>query len=425
MFKKNKLELHAKPKPAIQINRPLIITIAIIVVTVLLFAIIGAFSTSKKVASTPTTTSAKATLTDKPLVISPELQDLPGSYTDIDSIKKFIPEQQDPRFASILQKFNDLQNDYLQLKQQMSTRGEPQETFAEDPHSAEAKKSKLTFDNLKSAVDDIAGPSSMGGSGSSDDRSRPFRSSSSFSQDQQDLVATPEQGAFFKEQERNKQKLAVMKGKDNPDDIYDLHNVVKPVSPYQLMAGTLIPTTLITGIDTTLSGTMIAQVTSNMYDTVTGKHLLIPKGSKLLGSYESRISFGQRRFLLTFERIVRPDGSSILLGKPIGVDDLGQAGAEGNVDNHWARIIGAATIGTIFSVGAGLASDNVNNNNNQFQSYRARALLGGGSNLANFGQNFANRSMDIPPTITLPPGYRINVAVKRDMILTPYKQKIR
>lgn len=97
----------------------------------------------------------------------------------------------------------------------------------------------------------------------------------------------------------------------NDDAIYNPHRIVDPASPYQVMAGTIIPASLITGLNSDLPGTIIAQVTQPVYDTVSGSHLLIPQGARLVGRYDSQVSFGQDRALIVWDRILFPDGAPI------------------------------------------------------------------------------------------------------------------
>src|ERR1017187_10459682 len=94
-------------------------------------------------------------------------------------------------------------------------------------------------------------------------------------------------------------------------------------SPYELMAGTVIPAALVTGINSDLPGQMIATVTQNVYDTVTGNYLLIPQGSRMLGQYDAQVAYGQRRVLLVWTRLIMQDGSSIDLDRLQGVDTAG------------------------------------------------------------------------------------------------------
>ena len=126
---------------------------------------------------------------------------------------------------------------------------------------------------------------------------------------------------------------------------YLSQSLASPRSPYEVKAGTIIPTSLITGINSDLPGQVIGQVRENVYDTVTGNHLLIPQGSRLLATYDSSVTFGQERVLVCWNRLIRPDGSSIPLECMPGVDLAGYAGFADQVDNHWWRIITGVALG--------------------------------------------------------------------------------
>src|SRR3546814_1209450 len=117
-------------------------------------------------------------------------------------------------------------------------------------------------------------------------------------------------------------------------DVYNPHPLQDPVSPFQVMACTVIPASLVTGINSDLPGLVIAQVTENVYDTPTGRYLLIPQGARLIGKYDSVVAFGQSRALVVWNRIVMPDGSSIVIENLPATDTAGYAGLEDEVDYH-------------------------------------------------------------------------------------------
>lgn len=410
MTKKEKKNLNRynKPKQSVQLNKKLIIGLAIFVFTAISLAMISAFDTGKK-DSTPNGSAKTKIQTDMVTEISPAIKNLPNSYADVDSIRSFIPKPDNSAELSLLlRQLRRLESEHEMMKRQLAKSKEPQPEIKmpDDPHTKQAKKSDLVFGGLAGGMDSLVGPNAR------DNRS-PLKKD-------EDLVATEEQAEFFKKENENKQKLAVFKGKDRPEDIYDMHNVMKPVSKYQVMAGTMIPASLITGINTTLGGSITAQVRNDIYDTVTGKYLLIPKGSKLLGEYNPRVSPGQQRILMAFTRLIRPDGSSILLGRPFGSDIHGLSGIEGNVDNHWAQILGASTISAVLSFGAGAASDSYAKADTN--SSRQNGILGAGNAISQVGNRLTQRAMNMQPTITLPAGHQFNVSVKRDMVLSPYKK---
>ena len=129
-----------------------------------------------------------------------------------------------------------------------------------------------------------------------------------------------------------------------------------------MQAGTVIPAALITGIRSDLPGQITAQVTEAVYDSPTGKYLLIPQGAKLIGQYDSSVAFGQCRVLLVWTRIIMPDGDSIVLERQPGADTQGYAGLEDEVDNHWGMLFKAAVLSTLLSVGAEAGTSQDENN---------------------------------------------------------------
>jgi type IV secretory pathway VirB10-like protein len=420
MQDKVKLELRAKPTQPVQINKSVVLAIVAVVVLAILLAIIQAFNVTADVKGH--TGTIKAT-TDKPLVLSSELKDLPSSYSDVNGIQRYFPGgSQTEEITKLQQQLNGLKDAYELLQQQLSANKQEPERPSRNPQDADAAKSSMSFPGVSTGAENLIGADTDRGSRT------PFGQASSQASSNKtgDLVATQQQADLFEKEGENKQRLAVMKAvvdKDRPEDIYDLHGIIKPFSKYQIQAGTIIQASLITGIESSLIGTIVAQVRQDVYDTVTGKHLLIPKGSKLLGEYESRVAYGQRRVMMFFTRIIRPDGTSILLGRPNGADMIGQSGVEGNVDNHWARILGAATISTLLSVGASMwGNQGVKNANNQ-STNKQNVAAGAASSFSAVGQDLTSKAASLAPTITLEPGRQFIVTVKRDMVLSPYKPR--
>ncbi|OUS44506.1 bacterial conjugation TrbI-like protein-domain-containing protein [Ostreococcus tauri] len=203
-------------------------------------------------------------------------------------------------------------------------------------------------------------------------------------------------------------------GTEIDPSIYNPHRLETPVSPYQLMAGTLIPATLLTGVNSDLPGQVIAQVTSPVYDTVTGEIVLVPQGARLIGRYDSVIAFGQSRALLVWSRIVMPDGSSIRIDNLAGVDARGYAGLEDKVDYHSWKLLQGVALSTLLGVGSELASDD--------EGDIARALRRSAQTGANeAGQEIVRRNLDVQPSITIRPGWRLGVLVNKDIVLKPYQ----
>ena len=196
--------------------------------------------------------------------------------------------------------------------------------------------------------------------------------------------------------------------------IYNAHSLQDPVSPYQVMAGTVIAASLITGLNSDLPGEIIAQVTEPVYDTVTGGYLLIPQGSRLLGRYDSTVAFGQDRALVVWQRLLLPDGSSMVLDNLPATDPSGFAGLTDQVDFHsWALIKGTG-LSTILSIGSELAFQNTDSN------LLKAVQRGSQDNINKAGQAIVERNLNIPPTIKIRPGFPLRVIVHKDIILRPY-----
>ena len=190
-----------------------------------------------------------------------------------------------------------------------------------------------------------------------------------------------------------------------------------PASPYQVMAGTVIAGALVTGIKSDLPGDVIATVTEPVYDTATGKHLLIPQGSRILGRYNSQVSYGQSRVQVVWTRIILPDTSSLTLDNLIGSDPAGYAGLEDGVDWHWDRIVASAALTTLLGIGAELAAPENRQDGN-------RVIIAGRDGLQDsvnqVGQEMTRRNVNIQPTLTERPGLPVRIIVNRDLVLRPY-----
>ncbi len=201
--------------------------------------------------------------------------------------------------------------------------------------------------------------------------------------------------------------------------IYASGDLEAPASPYQLMAGTVISAALVTGVSSDLPGDIIATVTANVFDSVTGRHLLIPQGARLIGRYDSSVGYAQNRLLLKWERLIFPNGSSILLGNLPGADVGGQAGLRDRTDNHVDRLIGGAVLATVLGVSAELGTNSVSAN-------RSIVIATGDSAqnaVSQIGQEITRKNLDVQPTLTIRPGFPLRVIVEKDVILRPIVQR--
>ncbi len=193
--------------------------------------------------------------------------------------------------------------------------------------------------------------------------------------------------------------------------------------PLELKTGAVIPGVMLTGINSDLPGNMIAQVSQHVYDTATGRNLLIPQGSRLYGIYDSRVVYGQERVLIAWNRIIFPDGSSISLGAMPGADMGGMAGFNDRVNNHYMRIFGSALMMSLVSGGMAYALDGVNDkteteNGTRMTDEMTAALA---QQLGQTTTTLLQRNLSIKPTLEIRPGYQFNIVVTRDVIFRePY-----
>ena len=217
-------------------------------------------------------------------------------------------------------------------------------------------------------------------------------------------------------QNRQDQKEAFLK--NGSKETRNSGNLTLPASPYQVMAGTVIAGALVTGIKSDLPGDVIATVTEPVYDTATGKFLLIPQGSRILGKYNSQVSYGQSRVQVVWNRIILPDTSSLTLDNLAGTDPAGYAGLEDDVDWHWGRIFAGAALTTLLGVGAELAApENRQDGDRVIIAGRDSAQ----DSINQVGQEMTRRNMNIQPTLTERPGLSVRIIVNRDLVLRPYQ----
>jgi len=210
-------------------------------------------------------------------------------------------------------------------------------------------------------------------------------------------------------------KLAFLNAK--PDgSIYNEHSLQKPVSPFTLMAGSIIPASLVTGLNSDLPGFVIGQVTENVYDTVTGRYLLVPQGTKVIGKYDSVVAFGQKRALVIWQRLIRPDGSSLVIDNLPATDEGGYAGLEDQVDYHTWSLLKGVALASLLGVGSQLT---IGNSQNDLISALQQSAI---KNTDQAGQQFVQRQLDVQPTLTVRPGWPLRIIVHKDLVLEPYPQ---
>lgn len=193
------------------------------------------------------------------------------------------------------------------------------------------------------------------------------------------------------------------------------HVLSAPASSNMLLAGSVIPASLTTGLRSDLPGLVIAQVTERVFDSATGRILLIPQGTRLIGSYDSVVAFGQRRALVVWQRIILPDGSSLKIDNVPATDASGFAGLADKVDFHTWTLLKGVALSTLLGVGSNLTfsgeSDLVQAMRESTQDSAARA-----------GDQLTQRNLQVQPTITIRPGALVRLVVHRDLILAPWRE---
>lgn len=234
-------------------------------------------------------------------------------------------------------------------------------------------------------------------------------------QNQQQVVA---QNAYVDyDQNRNGSKKSFLMNEES-QSFYSSATIIDPISPYELKAGDFIPAIVETAMNSDIYGkVVVAKVTQNIYDTVTGKYLLIPQGTTLTGVYDSNITWGQERLLVVWQRLRFPNGSSIRLDNMQGVDMIGQAGLKGKVNNHFATLLKGVLLSSAMGATAAIVTDDSDDD------WKSSAGEGAGLAVIQIGDKFTTKALDRQPTIEIKTGERFNVMVHSDLILKPYKKR--
>mgnify|MGYP003418136708 CR=1 FL=1 len=189
------------------------------------------------------------------------------------------------------------------------------------------------------------------------------------------------------------------------------------ISPYEIKVGSIIPAVLVTSINSDLPGGIIAHIRENVYDSTTGKHLLLPQGSKIYGIYDSNISYAQNRILIVWQRIVLPNGESIALENMPGVDLSGSAGLRDKTNYHSLQLLRGVVLSAVFGAGTAIVTYEKDGDNN----YMNEAGRGAGENIDTIGQKMADKDLNRQPTIEIRQGNKFNILVHKDMILKPLR----
>lgn len=221
----------------------------------------------------------------------------------------------------------------------------------------------------------------------------------------------------FPEPDENFQKKKAEFLKESAMDNFVLEKPLTPaLSPYEVKAGTIIPLTLETQINSDLPGDITAIVQMDIYDSKTGRILLIPSGSRVIGKYNSNVSFGQERVQVVFNRITLPNQKSINIGAMIGVDQMGQTGVKDKVDTKIGKVFTSVVMSAILGAGTAVVTEE-----NTDKNWQNEAGRGAGEQILNVGTTYTNKLLNVQPTLEIRAGYTIGLFVSKDLLLEPYK----
>jgi len=226
-------------------------------------------------------------------------------------------------------------------------------------------------------------------------------------------------GMYGRDQNNQARKNEFFTTGGGEDKEYVSKPMRKAASKYEVKSGSVIPAILVTGIVSDLPGNVIAMVKENVYDTVTGDYLLIPQGTRVLGKYDSMVSYGQKRVQVAWVRMIRPDGSSIVLDNMPGVDLAGNSGYKDKVDNHYDRLVGGAVLSSLLSVGASVSQGTYTDEESMSTQQRMAASVG--EDISSTGRQITRKNLDIQPTLKIRAGMTVNILVNKDMIVDPYQ----
>ena len=213
-------------------------------------------------------------------------------------------------------------------------------------------------------------------------------------------------------------------GADNPDRWHSPNQVENPVR-FQLRAGFVIPAVLLSGVNSEVPGTIIAQVAQDVYDNATGSDLLIPQGARLIGSYSSNVQYGQSRLFVVWQRIVFPDGRALDIGAEPGTDSAGYAGFKDRVDSHWVQIFGSAVMMSAISAGISYSQDRYQQGNGNYYApprFSDELSQAVGQQFGQAAAKLLEKNLDIAPTLKIRPGYRFSILLIKDFVFPgPYQ----
>jgi type IV secretory pathway VirB10-like protein len=317
------------------------------------------------------------------------LADAPASYADVPALGPPLP--------------GDLGRPILDQQRKLGSQSADSSSAIEAQRSAEAERQRLAAEQQTARTSAVL--VQLGARERPTEPSPPAPPASGLAEQSDVAAPAPAPGG----QQRKIQFAQSSTGDVNP------HSLIGAPSPWTLSAGTVIPASLITGLNSDLPGIVLAQVTEPVRDSATGRTILIPQGARLIGSYDSVVAFGQQRALLVWQRIVFPDGSSVRLDNVPATDLAGYAGLEDRVDFHSWRLLKGIALSTLLGVGTELSLGS--GEGDLVRALRESAQQNG----ARAGDQLVSRNLDVQPTLKVRPGWPVRAVIHKDLVLTPWK----
>lgn len=408
--------LLARPIPQITtLNRKLIISIAGALLLLVIIIMVNALSDSAQHNAAKSASLVSAANANPP----DSLSSLPADYSDAGQINTLLQQRTGGISAAAQAQLAALQNAQQTLQAQLAamqqqSQNQQNQTPPTSPMDQQAATSSIFFAGGAPSPQSAAEAATEG-----------TKASATSGGDKNTSGA----GNTYQQQNMQGQKLDFLTSQPNTN-IYDNNTVQYPASQYILQAGSVIPAILETKLTSNLPGDIVAIVNQDVYDSISGEYLLIPRGSKLIGEYNSSVSYGQEQLQAKFTRLIRPDGSSIILPNAPAADSMGSTGLEDEVDNHWGKIIGAATLSAIFNIPSIIATNQMQTSTTCPSGSTCTAALGAtagasalqaaGQSASNVGNQLASNSLNLQPTIVINSGKEFTVMVTKDIVLPPY-----
>lgn len=392
------LELRARPQPVTRINRKVVFGGAALVLLLVSFLVLVALQPPKLQVGTP---REFINVENKPITES--LARLPATYDGVRPERPPEPVHPPPGIPQLTEPGGDPIDQTEQMERARLAR-----------MAGQARESQVFFRlQLKAPPQESAEPNPQSRAATS--AGDPAALTALRTADQTRTLTAGGVEPSGTDATESLRKLTFLRS--GPEkEIYNPHGLQTPASPYQLMAGTVIAASLVTGLNSDLPGFVIAQVTENIFDTVSGRFLLIPQGSRLIGKYDNVVAFGQERALVVWQRIILPDGSSVVIDNLPATDTGGYAGLADEVDLHTWQLLKGVALATVLGVGSELVFGGSDD------SDLIRALqLSTQSTTNRAGQRLIERHLNVQPTITVRPGWPLRVIAHKDIVLRPYR----